>query len=431
MIRKSGRLWEERKAVTLKPNFNRRYTTIAIYAVLVIVISAVIISAIHNMGALISALSMFWGLLMPFVLGFVIAYVLNPILGFFEKNLLPRLFHDKLSRRAGRAIALILTYLATIALIGIFFSIVIPQIVQSIGSIAVQIPGWVANVQVSLSQLAEKYDLKSIDPEILNEVMDAVRSLLSSAYTMITEAIPQVVQATMSVTTKVVNFVVGIIISIYVLMGKERFFAQFKKLLYALLPPSLVEHIIRITHQSHEIFSGFISGKIVDSCIIGLLCFAGMTILRWPYAVLISVLVGVTNVIPYFGPFFGAIPSVLIMLIVSPMKALWLAIFILALQQLDGNVIGPKILGNSTGLSAFWVIFAITVFGSLFGVVGMFIGVPLFAVIYSLCGQFCEWRLGRKGQPTQTADYASAQHPLIEAPPKKEKKTWQLPKLKK
>ena len=156
-----------------------------------------------------------------------------------------------------------------------------------------------------------------------------------------------------------------------------------------------------------------------------------MTIFRWPYSVLISVMVGVTNVIPYFGPFFGAIPSILVMLIVDPVKAIWLALFILALQQLDGNVIGPKILGDSTGLSAFWVIFSITVFGSLFGVVGMFIGVPLFAVFYSLIRQFCEWRLDGKGMPTQTASYASPQHKLIEAPQKKPKKALRLPKFKK
>lgn len=415
----------------MKPNFNRRYTTIAIYAVLVIVISAVIISAVHNLKALLSALSMLWGLLTPFILGFVIAYILNPILNAFEKHLLPRLFGSRISRRANRTVSLILTYLATIALIAVFFSIVIPQIAQSIGSIAAQIPSWVTNAQTLFYQLAEKYELHSIDPGLFNEAMEALRSLASTAYSMITEAIPQVLQATMSVTTKVVNFIVGIIISIYVLMGKERFFAQSKKLLNALIPAPAVERIVQITHQSHEIFSGFISGKILDSCIIGLLCFLGMSILRWPYAVLISVMVGVTNVIPYFGPFFGAIPSVLIMLIADPMKALWLALFILALQQLDGNVIGPKILGDSTGLSAFWVIFAITVFGSWFGVVGMFIGVPLFAVIYSLLRQFCEWRLGSKGMPTQTADYASAAHTLIEPPPKKPKKKLQLPKMKK
>ena len=138
-----------------------------------------------------------------------------------------------------------------------------------------------------------------------------------------------------------------------------------------------------------------------------------MSIFGWPYAMLISVIVGVTNVIPYFGPFIGAIPSILILLMVEPWTALWFAIFILVLQQIDGNIIGPKILGDSTGLSAFWVIFAITIFGSLMGPLGMFIGVPLFAVIYSLVRQFAEWRLSQKGLPTATDDYASKEHPII------------------
>ncbi|MCI8623345.1 MAG: AI-2E family transporter [Provencibacterium sp.] len=415
----------------MKPNFNRRYTTIAIYAVLVVAISALIISAIYNIGALFSALTMLWNLLMPFVIGFVIAYIINPILNAFEKKFMPRLFGEKISRRANRAISLILTYLFTLAMIVVFFSLVIPQIAQSIGSIATQIPSWVAKAQTLFYQIVEEYDLNSIDPQLFNEAMEAIRSMVGAAYNMISSAIPQLVQTTLSVTTGVVNFIVGIIISIYVLMGKERFFAQAKKLLNALIPAPAVEHIIQVIHQSHEIFSGFISGKILDSCIIGLLCFIGMTIFRWPYSVLISVMVGVTNVIPYFGPFFGAIPSILVMLIVDPVKAIWLALFILALQQLDGNVIGPKILGDSTGLSAFWVIFSITVFGSLFGVVGMFIGVPLFAVFYSLIRQFCEWRLDGKGMPTQTASYASPQHKLIEAPQKKPKKALRLPKFKK
>jgi predicted PurR-regulated permease PerM len=415
----------------VKPNFNRRYTTIAIYAVLVVAISALIISAIYNIGALFSALTMLWNLLMPFVIGFVIAYIINPILNAFEKKFMPRLFGEKISRRANRAISLILTYLFTLAMIVVFFSLVIPQIAQSIGSIATQIPSWVAKAQTLFYQIVEEYDLNSIDPQLFNEAMEAIRSMVGAAYNMISSAIPQLVQTTLSVTTGVVNFIVGIIISIYVLMGKERFFAQAKKLLNALIPAPAVEHIIQVIHQSHEIFSGFISGKILDSCIIGLLCFIGMTIFRWPYSVLISVMVGVTNVIPYFGPFFGAIPSILVMLIVDPVKAIWLALFILALQQLDGNVIGPKILGDSTGLSAFWVIFSITVFGSLFGVVGMFIGVPLFAVFYSLIRQFCEWRLDGKGMPTQTASYASPQHKLIEAPQKKPKKALRLPKFKK
>ena len=196
-------------------------------------------------------------------------------------------------------------------------------------------------------------------------------------------------------------------------------FAHVRKIFCAFFSKARVDRLTQITRKSHQVFSGFIVGKILDSFIIFLICLFFMSLFRWPYAMLISVIVGVTNVIPYFGPFFGAIPSILILLIVDPVTAFWFAIFLLLLQQLDGNVIGPKILGDSTGLSAFWVIFAITVFGSLLGVVGMFIGVPLFAVIYSLISEFVTSRLEQKGLPTETGDYAPPGHPILEKKKKK------------
>ena len=237
--------------------------------------------------------------------------------------------------------------------------------------------------------------------------------MLKNLSTALTSAIPQIIQTTVNVTASVLNVIIGFIISVYMMFSKELFFARIHKLFTALFPEKSVEKMASVIHQSNDIFSGFISGKILDSFIIGLLCFIFMSIFGWPYAMLISVIVGVTNVIPYFGPFIGAIPSILILLMVEPWTALWFAIFILVLQQIDGNIIGPKILGDSTGLSAFWVIFAITIFGSLMGPLGMFIGVPLFAVIYSLVRQFAEWRLSQKGLPTATDDYASKEHPII------------------
>jgi len=173
-----------------------------------------------------------------------------------------------------------------------------------------------------------------------------------------------------------------------------------------------VKKLISITHTSNRIFTGFISGKILDSLIIGVLCFIGMSIFNLPMAMLVSVIVGVTNVIPYFGPFIGAIPGALIVFLVDPIKAFWFMLFILALQQFDGNILGPYILGDSIGLPAFWVIFAILVFGSIFGVLGMFIGVPTFAVIYSIIKMWIESRLEKKGMPLSLHEYASEEHPL-------------------
>lgn len=408
----------------MKPDFNRKYTTIAIYAVLVVAVSAVVVAAIINFPKIWAYLGNFVSLLTPFIIGFVLAYILNPILNVIER-LLARLTGERLRRGTRRVICLILTYIVTIIVLTIFFWIVIPQIVSSVTSIAVQIPGWMVGVEAFANDIIAKYDLYNLPTATLQQIMKAFEQVLSSVTGVLTDAIPHVWKATLSVTTGVLNFILGIIISIYMLLSKERFFAQIKKLMNALIPSPVVKKILDITHQSHEIFSGFISGKLLDSLIIGVLCFCGMNLFRMPYAMLISVIVGVTNIIPYFGPFIGAIPSILILLMVEPVTALWFALFVLLLQQLDGNVIGPKILGDSTGLSAFWVVFSITVFGSLLGLVGMFIGVPLFAVIYSLIRQFAEWRLEKKGLPISTGSFASKKHPLIEGkPPKK-------PKLKK
>lgn len=415
----------------MKPDFNRKYTTIAVYAVIVVAVSAVIVTLVQNHRGVLRSLGDFSSLLTPFVVGFVVAYILNPVLNTIERRILGRLLAGRLSQRVIRVISLILTYIFAIFVLSVFFSIVIPQIASSVVNLAVQIPGWFVTAQSFVNELVQRYDLVNmqnlIPDDTWKQVMDAVRGAINTLLSIVTNAIPQVWQTTLSVTTGVLNFIIGIIISVYILLSKERFFAQVKKLLNALIPSGVVQKLVDITHQSHEIFSGFISGKLLDSCIIGLLCFAGMNLMRMEYAMLISVIVGVTNIIPYFGPFIGAVPSILILLIVSPGQALGFAIFVLVLQQLDGNVIGPKILGDSTGLSAFWVIFSITVFGSLMGVVGMFIGVPLFAVIYSLGRQFCEWRLAAKGMPTRTADYASDQHMLLDGREKKPRQPRSFP----
>jgi predicted PurR-regulated permease PerM len=201
------------------------------------------------------------------------------------------------------------------------------------------------------------------------------------------------------------NFIIGIIISIYLLVDKERFIAQAKKVLYAFLTRERANNFINNLRYSDKIFGGFISGKIIDSLIIGVLCYIGMLVLRLPYSVLIAVLVGITNIIPYFGPFIGAIPSAFFILMIDPKKCLVFVIFILILQQFDGNILGPKILGDSTGLNSFWVIFSITVFSGLFGILGMFIGVPVFAVIYAAFKTLINKRLEIKHMPVETSYY--------------------------
>ena len=206
------------------------------------------------------------------------------------------------------------------------------------------------------------------------------------------------------------KLIIGIILSVYLLFNKETHGAQAKKVAYSLFSEERANNLINNTRFAHRTFGGFISGKIVDSLIIGILCFIGTTVMQTPYALLISVIVGVTNIIPFFGPYLGAIPSGFIILMINPVKCLWFLIFILILQQIDGNIIGPKILGDSTGLSSFWVIFAITLFGGIFGVVGWFLGVPIFAIIYAAVKTFIDTRLERKKLPSDTLYYIGSDY---------------------
>ncbi len=226
------------------------------------------------------------------------------------------------------------------------------------------------------------------------------------------EMIPQTNALMTSVTIGVFNVIqavfhilIGIMVSVYILFSREKFSAQTKKVIYAVMKPERANMTLHIARKSNQIFGGFIIGKIIDSAIIGVLCFLGMTILDMPYVVLVSVVVGVTNVIPFFGPYIGAIPSTILIMLDSPIKGLYFILFILFLQQLDGNVIGPKILGDSTGLSSFWVIFSIILGGGLFGFVGMVLGVPTFAVIYYIVRTWINQKLEHKKLPVQSEKY--------------------------
>ena len=199
--------------------------------------------------------------------------------------------------------------------------------------------------------------------------------------------------------------ILGIIVSVYLLIDKEKLCALSKKITYGLFPESYADEIIKLVDRSNYTFGRFLVGKIIDSLIIGVLTFIILTIFKMPYTILVSVIVGITNIIPFFGPFIGAIPSFIIILFVSPVQALWFLLIILFIQQLDGNVIGPKILGDSIGISAFWILFSILVAGKLLGIVGMIIGVPLFAIFYSIVKEFIESKLRKKGLKTETKEY--------------------------
>lgn len=269
------------------------------------------------------------------------------------------------------------------------------------------LPGQLNAVMDSFDHIQkEQSPVGAIVENILNHASENIQNWIQTdLLRQMNVLMTNITTGAINVLSEVFNFLVGCIVSVYMLFGKETFAAQIKKMLYAGMQVERANMVLHITRKSNEIFGGFIIGKIIDSAIIGVLCFIGITILDMPYILLVSVIVGVTNVIPFFGPYIGAIPSTILIALADPLKGLYFLIFIIALQQLDGNVIGPKILGNSTGLSAFWVVFSILLGGGLFGFIGMIIGVPTFAVIYYIVKMVVEEKLKKKKLPPDTEHY--------------------------
>ncbi len=406
----------------MKLDFNRKYTTIAVYAFLVIAAGLLFQNIVNDFPPLTRYFNKIGDLLLPFVVGGALAYILNPILNWIELKLFPVIFRDKVSRKARRALSVLLSYLFMLLVIGVFALIVVPQIYESIMSLIERSSTYVKNVEDFLNYLIATYGSNELVKQVLQKIYDSAETIFRQGYQLIGDVVPMIANIAIGLTNSLFDTIMGLIISVYSLLMKETFAAQIKKLLSAFCSRNFVETFLSIAHDSNQIFCGFISGKIVDSFIIGVICFVGTTLMNTPYAMLVSVIIGVTNVIPYFGPFIGAIPSILLILLVNPLQALYFSIFILALQQLDGNVIGPKILGDSTGLSAFWVVFSVTFFGGMFGFVGMLIGVPTFAVIYNLISRFAAYCLHKKGMPTNTEAYASPERPLVDKPKSKHQK---------
>ena len=297
---------------------------------------------------------------------------------------------------------------------------VVPQLITSVTSLYY-------TAQTSITRFMRWVNTQEVflDNETLmgyfNNAYDAIADNLTTLRTTLLPSLQNIQGilsgvgvGVMSVVTWFKNLLIGLIVAVYLLASRKKFAKQAKMILYSVVKPHWAQLIQEEVLYADKMFGGFINGKIMDSAIIGVLCYFACIIFKFPSALLVSVIIGVTNVIPFFGPFIGAVPATLLILIQSPIKALWFVLFVLVLQQLDGNIIGPKILGDSTGLSAFWVIFAVTFFGGLFGFVGMLIGVPTFAVIYALVRNFAEFKLGKKGLKTQTPDFASQENPIFQ-----------------
>lgn len=386
----------------MKFNFKGRYFIISLYALGVLVAYTLFSSLLDNMPVFLGYLGNFMGILTPVIYGFVLTFILNPMVKFFERASSKVLDKKKPHPRINRGLAIAAAFLVLLIVVVGVVALLVPQLVTSLSDLAANIPGYYDTAEKWVLKLLDDFHISEDQMKMVQEYWDQI---INDLVNWLKGFIPVLGNAAFGVAMGIKDLFFGIFISIYMLLSKDLFARQTKKILYAVSKKTIADRIIELTRQTNKVFTGFLSGKILDSMIIGAICFLFMALFGLPYAPLISVIITVFNMIPMFGPFIGAIPSILLILLVDPWQALIFTVFIILLQQADGNFIGPKILGESTGLSGFWVIVAILVGGGLWGVVGMIIGVPALAVIYALVRTGVERLLKKKGMPTDTNDY--------------------------
>lgn len=419
----------------MKWKLNNKYFKWGLTAFLVLAAAIVFYYVVFHSHNINAGLFTIVNILMPVVWGLGIAYLLTPVLNFIEtKLLIPLCRKCKLKETAKaksfiRGLGIIVTVCLFIALIYGLIHMLVSQIVPSVENLVVNFDSYMNNFINWINKTLED------NPEISENIVKAIDNYSDQLERWLEDLVPNTVGMIKTLSISVLNifgvlwdFIIGFIISIYVLASKEKFAAQAKKLSYALFETDTANTIVINLRFTHRTFIGFLSGKVLDSVIIGILCFICTSIMRLPYAALISVIIGVTNVIPFFGPFLGAIPCTLLLFIVNPMhpvNCIYFVIFILILQQIDGNVIGPKILGNSTGLAGFWVIFAITLFGGLWGILGMIVGVPIWAVIFAAGKSVLNRLLEKKNLPVEPEKYQNLDYVdeegIHEQPPEEKK----------
>lgn len=381
----------------------------AIVCFSIIAAAIILYFAMDRLEDAMDSISTVLGYIRPIIYGIMIAYLANPILNFFTRIIGPRLErkmkNQEKAKKLTKSICITVTMIVVLLLVAVLLGLIIPQLYISIVNIVDMVP---RQYQKFMTWLQSYDDNLTIDYilDLLNRVYSYVQNWVNTG---LLDTINSIYSAVMNGVVAVINFVVNILIAfvvaIYVLKDKEIFIGQSKKILYALFKPQTANRIIITARHGHRIFGGFLNARIIDSTIIGIICFIMLSIMRMPYVLLVSVVVGVTNIIPFFGPFIGGIPSALIILLDDPIKGLYFIIFIIILQQIDGNVISAIILGDTTGISEFWVTFALLLFGGLFGFTGMIIGVPLFAVIYFLIDTWLNQRLENRALPSDSEEY--------------------------
>ena len=390
------------------------YWGVTALTVLLLLVAAVFVvmrwSLVAALGAKIA------NILAPVIYGAVFAYLLNPVYNRVQAAVMKMtekiITQEEGRKRLGGFLGTLASLFLLVAVVVGLISMLIPQLINSISGVMETLPASINNLEIWLEKvLADNPDLEQQVMQHYGAAADYLQNWLTNVVVPnIYRIIGSVSSGVVLVVRAVFDILIGLIVMVYLLNMKEKLLAQAKMIIYGLFPLKIANKVIEEGRYVHQVFGGFIIGKLLDSLIIGLICFVLLGFANMPYVLLVSVIVGVTNVIPFFGPFIGAIPSAFLILLSDPMKCLYFLIFILLLQQFDGNILGPKILGDSTGLSSFWVLFSILLFGGLFGFVGMIIAVPVFAVFYRLISEYICGMLRRKKLSARTDDYRELDH---------------------
>ena len=376
----------------MKRRKNRIFTKLTISYLAVTCFGVLLYFALSNIESLLAFLSRLISIASPFVLGAVIAFLLDMPRKFFEDRIFPR-FKRK------RILAILASYSSALVLIFLFFWIVVPQIIESARSLLANINVYLFNLNEFIAYFGRQFN---VDTEYIDQFRLSYEDILNQLLAIVREFLPDIINISMKIGSGVINILTALIASVYMLASKDKLMRQCRRSLYAFAPKQTADETIRIINISIKVFANFIGGKILDSAIIGVICFIGLSIINAiaseiPFIPLITVIVAVTNVIPFFGPFIGAIPSAMLILMVNPISALWFTGFIIVLQQFDGNILGPQILGDSTGLPPLWVLVAIITGGGLFGFLGMVAGVPVIAIINTLFQELLNNKLRAAG----------------------------------
>ncbi len=346
--------------------------------------------SIQHIHVLKSFMSKVVEVMMPFIIGFSVAFLLHPTMILIERKLLK---NSKMKQTTKRKISAGLALVLAILVVAGFLFLIFPSITDSIVKLSTQIGDYAMNAEVMIQDVIKTYPQTA---DFLTWLFDVGEDTLIELVNYLKNTIPTILDYSIKVVGLVFDFVMGLIIALYILCDRERFYIQIKKVAYTLFREPVVKQMRDLAKLSSRMFNSFIVGKIVDSLIIGIICYVGMSLIGFDFALLISFIVGCTNVIPVFGPFIGAVPGFVILLIVNPLDSLWFLVFIFALQQFDGNILGPLILGDSMGIPTLYVMFAILVGGGFFGVPGMFLGVPIFSIIYVVVKAGVEKQLEKK-----------------------------------